>query len=38
MARVVAGALALWAEALRAQHQAGTPAPAQAKPVGSQAR
>lgn len=36
VARVVAGALAFWAEALRAQHQAGTPAPAQAKPVGSQ--
>lgn len=38
MACVVAGALTFWAEALWAQCQAGTPAPAQAKPVGSQAR
>lgn len=34
MAGVVAGALALRAEALRAQRQAGPPAPAQAKPAG----
>lgn len=34
MAGMVAGALAFGAEALRAQHQAGPPAPAQAKPVG----
>lgn len=34
MAGVVAGALAFGAEALWAQHQAGPPAPAQAKPVG----
>lgn len=34
MAGVVAGVLAFWAEALRAQRQAGPPAPAQAKPGG----
>lgn len=34
VAGVVAGVLAFWAEALRAQRQAGPPAPAQAKPGG----
>lgn len=34
MAGVVAGELASWAEAVWAQCQAGTPAPAQAKPAG----
>lgn len=34
VAGVVAGLLAFWAEALRAQRQAGPPAPAEAKPVG----
>lgn len=36
MAGVVAGVLAFWAEALRAQRQAGPPAPAQAKPGGGE--